>query len=71
MSQETQLRPALLASAPQWSVYRCASGCVHLRNGNVSFSFSASEFCRFVQLLGDAYVRFSVHETVANARELH
>ena len=70
MSNGVRPRSESIAGNDEWTISRCASGCVHLRTANVSIAFSTTEFCRFVQLLGEAYVRISVHEAV-KTKELH
>lgn len=53
-----------LSSHTEWAVYQCAHGCLHVRLKNLTLTFSALEFHDLVRLLGDAYVRLSVRETV-------
>ncbi len=64
-------RPCALACDGAWTVQRCASGCLHLRSGHLSLTFTTAEFCRFVQTLGEAYVRLSVQDLVHEQHATH
>ena len=53
-----------LSNRAGWAVYQSSHGCVHLRLGNLTLTFSAAELHDLVRLLCDAYVRLSVREAV-------
>lgn len=46
------------------TVYRCASGCVHVRIGTVTLNLTSDEFGVLVKGVGEALVRLSVRDTV-------
>jgi len=54
-----------LSRTPEWAVYQCVNGCVHLRLQHLTLTFSACEFAQLVSLLGEAYVRLGVGAAVA------
>lgn len=55
-----------LSRTPEWAVYQCVNGCVHLRLQHLTLTFSACEFAELVKLVADAYVRLGVRAAVAN-----
>jgi len=63
--------PDMLADDTPWTVRRCSSGCLHLQAGCVCLTFTTPEFCRFVQVLGEAYVRLSVQDLVLHQDATH
>lgn len=48
-----------------WEVYRCPSGCVHLRLQHVTLSFDEDEFGDFARLVQMASLRFQAQAAPA------
>ncbi|MGC4081009.1 MAG: hypothetical protein QM736_02590 [Vicinamibacterales bacterium] len=52
-----------LCTDGQWTVYRCAHGCVHLVRGTLTLTFTVQEFYAFGWLLQYAAERLSTAPT--------
>jgi hypothetical protein len=64
----TQPDESLVAERNEWAVYQCPQGCLHVRLDNLTLTFSAEQFGQLIELLGEAYVRLAVRETVRTVR---
>jgi hypothetical protein len=65
METKNRQKDEILSASPSWAVSQCRNGCVHLQCQHLTMTFTPSEFARFAQLIGEAYVRLGVRAAVA------